>query len=376
MLGVKNDNLKCTPLYQDHLQQGAKMLPFAGWKMPVQYSGILAEHKAVRQSVGLFDVSHMGEFYIAGRGALEFLQMLTVNDVSRLQIGQAQYNALCFENGTMIDDIIIYKKGFDSFLLCVNASNRDKNYDWFAQHRPAQGVVLENVSHEYAQIAVQGPQSRQLIGKLADLDLTHLPYYHFVEGKILGVPSLIARTGYTGELGYELYLPTAPASKIWNALLEVGKSFGVLPCGLGARDLLRLECGYLLYGNDMDETTTALECGLSWLISFEKPFFFGKEALLQQKKIGFLKKLIAFEMQDKAIARQKYFVYLDENQTEPVGSVTSGGPSPSLLKNIGLAYIPSAQAKIGTEIWIEIRGVKKRAQIVKKPFFDQGSLRK
>lgn len=253
------------------------MVPFAGWCMPVQYSGVVDEHKVVRGAVGLFDVSHMGEFNVTGRGALDFLQMMTVNDVAKLSIGQAQYNAFCYENGTLVDDILIYKRGFDSFFICVNASNIEKDFAWLREHCPKQGVILENVSDDYAQIAIQGPKSRELVAKIIDVKINELAYYHFSEGKVLGVPAIIARTGYTGELGFELYVPSSAAAKIWKALLQMGSEIGVKACGLGARDTLRLECGYLLYGNDMDNTTTALECGLSWITKFEKNSFIGKD---------------------------------------------------------------------------------------------------
>lgn len=369
-----NEKLKQTPLYNEHVAIGARMVPFAGWSMPVQYSGVVDEHKCVRSSVGFFDVSHMGEINVTGRGALDFLQLMTLNDVSKIVIGQAQYNALCYENGTLVDDIIIYRRGFDSFFICVNASNIEKDFVWLMEHAPKQGVVIENISDEYAQIAVQGPKSRELISKIIDIKIEDLAYYHFAEGKVLGVPSIIARTGYTGELGFELYIPASAAVKVWRSLIQIGSDFAAKPCGLGARDTLRLECGYLLYGNDMDNTTTAIECGLSWITKFEKKSFIGKEALLQQKDNGITKRLISFEMQDKAIGRHNYKVFADKDSTENIGYVTSGSPSPSLNKNIGMAYVNSQFAKVGTNIWIEIRGEKKSAIVVKKPFFVHGSV--
>jgi len=267
------ENIKKTPLHESHSALKARMVSFAGWDMPVQYSGLVDEHKNVRSHVGLFDVSHMGEINVTGRGALDFLQKLTINDISKISIGQAQYNAFCYPSGTLIDDIIIYKRGFDNFFICVNAGNSDKDYVWLLDNCPKQGVHLENLSQDYAQIAIQGPKSKELVSKVVDIKIDNLPYYHFSEGKTLGIPSLIARTGYTGELGYELYLPATSALKIWNGLLEAGQNLGVKPCGLGARDTLRLEVGYLLYGNDMDDNTTALECGLSWITNFEKGDF-------------------------------------------------------------------------------------------------------
>ena len=370
------ENLKKTPLYESHLELKARMVPFAGYHMPVQYTGVVDEHKQVRSHVGLFDVSHMGELSVTGRGALEFLEKLTLNQVSKMAIGQAQYNAFCTEKGTLIDDIILYKRGFDSFFICVNASNVEKDFLWLAQHCPNQGVLIENLSSDYAQIAVQGPQSRNLISQIVDIKMEQLPYYHFAEGKTLGVPSLIARTGYTGELGYELYVPSHAALKIWNGLLDAGQSFGVKPCGLGARDTLRLEVGYLLYGNDMDDTISALQCGLGWITQFEKETFIGKEALVKEKEMGINKKLVGLEMQDRAIARHGYSIFETPESTQAIGVVTSGSPSPSLSKNIGMGYVPTAFSKLGTKVFVDIRGEKKPAQIVKKPFYTQGTAQK
>lgn len=360
---------KKTPLYEDHLSLGARMVPFAGWNMPVQYTGVVDEHKSVREHVGLFDVSHMGEFNVTGRGAFEFLQSMTLNDLSKLEIGQAQYNAFCYDNGTLVDDIIVYKRGFDTYFICVNASNIEKDFSWLTEHAPKQGVILENVSADYAQIAIQGPKSLELLSKVIDIKVDNLRYYWFAEGKVLGVPSIIARTGYTGELGYELYIPSTAASKIWRGLLNADPNLVPKPCGLGARDTLRLEMGYLLYGNDMDDTTTALECGLSWITKLDKGNFIGKESLVQQKEKGLSKRLVGFEMQDRAIGRHGYPVFANENDTSPIGIVTSGSPSPTLSKNIGMAYVPAEQAQIGSKIWIGIRNERKPATVVKKPFF-------
>jgi aminomethyltransferase len=369
-----DQNLKVTPLYDEHMAFGAKIVPFAGWKMPVQYSGIIDEHKCTRTAVGVFDVSHMGEINIMGRGALEFLQLMTLNDVSKISIGQAQYNAFCYENGTLVDDIVIYRRGIDSFFICVNASNIEKDYLWLKEHLPQQGVILENLSCDYAQIAVQGPQSRNLVSSIVDIKIENLNYYHFSEGKVLGAPSIIARTGYTGELGYELYIPASAAVKVWRGIFQAGKTLGVKPCGLGARDTLRLECGYLLYGSDMDSSTTALECGLSWITKFEKNNFIGKNILLSQKENGLKKRLIAFEMLDKAIGRSGYKIFATSEANQEIGVVTSGCPSPSLSKNIGMGYVSSNSSKVGTQLWIEVRGEKKRAVVVKKPFFVHGSV--
>ena len=368
-----NEKLKITPLYDEHVSLGARMVPFAGWNMPVQYSGLVEEHKCIRTRVGLFDVSHMGEINVTGRGALDFLQMMTLNDVSTMNIGQAQYNALCYDNGTIVDDIVIYKRGYDSFFICVNASNIEKDFSWLKEHAPKQGVTLENLSEDYAQIAVQGPKSRELVSKVVDVKIADLAYYYFTEGKVLGVPSIIARTGYTGELGYELYVPSTVAAKIWGALMQAGSEYEIKACGLGARDTLRLECGYLLYGHDMDNTTTALECGLSWITKFDKKYFIGKETLLNQKETGLKKRLVAFEMQEKAIGRHGYKIFSTKEGNEEIGMITSGSPSPTLTKNIGMAYVSNEHSKIGSNIWIEIRGEKKHAMVVKKPFYVHGS---
>jgi aminomethyltransferase len=376
-----SEALQRTPLNNDHRALMARMVDFGGWDMPVQYSGVTLEHKAVRTAVGLFDVSHMGEVNVEGRGAVEFLQKMTTNDVAKMTVGQAQYSALLYPNGTVVDDIIVYRRGVDSFFLCVNASNATKDFAWLKEHAPKQGLVLENVSDSYGQIAVQGPRARELLQEIVDIRISDLKYYSFAEGKALGIPSLIARTGYTGELGFEIYLPASAASKIWNGLLEVGQKYGVLPCGLGARDTLRLEMGYLLYGNDMDDTTSALECGLGWITKFDKGDFIGREALVQQKNAGLMRKLVGFEMIDRAIGRHGYPVSFDvaaypAAPRDFVGTVTSGSPSPTLGRNIGMAYLPTSVATAGAEFFVEVRGEKQKARVAKKPFFAEGTAAK
>ncbi|MBX9703173.1 MAG: glycine cleavage system aminomethyltransferase GcvT, partial [Silvanigrellaceae bacterium] len=341
-------NLKKTPLYEEHVAQNARIVEFCSWAMPVSYKGLVEEHKCVRNNVGIFDVSHMGEINVTGRGALDFLESLTVNQISKLTIGQAQYNALCNENGMILDDILVYRRGRDSFFLCVNASNIEKMMSWLLAQRPKQGVLIENLSEEYAQIAIQGPKSRDLLSQVIDVKMNELKYYHFSEGKIFGIPSLIARTGYTGELGFEVYLPSSAAQKVWRGLLDAGQAFKIQPCGLGARDTLRLEAGYCLYGNDMDESKTPLQCGLKWITKFNKEHFIGKEALLNQQRQGVSPVLVGFEMLDKAIGRPQYKVYSNSHDTHCIGLVTSGSPSPSLGKNIGFAYVEAQYSKIGT----------------------------
>jgi aminomethyltransferase len=365
-------NLKETPLIQAHKNLKGKMVEFGGWNMPVQYSGLVEEHKAVRSKAGLFDVSHMGELLVSGKDAESLLQKATTNNVSILQVGQAQYSALCSENGTPIDDILVYKMSKESFFLCVNASNIEKDFEWLKSIQGAHKLTIQNQSEFYAQIAIQGPLSRQILSKAVDTSIEKLPYYCFLEGKVFGTPGVISRTGYTGELGYELYVPAHKAHEIWNGLMEIGQALGMLPCGLGCRDTLRLEAGYLLYGNDMWNETSMLECGLGWITKFDKGDFFGKQALINQKNAGLSQKLIAFEMEDKGVARHGFSVLSANGQK--IGIVTSASPSPSLQKNIGFAYVPAQTAVLGKEIYIDIRGSQKLAKIVKKPFYTLGTV--
>lgn len=362
-----------TALFDTHVAAKGKIVDFAGWQMPVQYTTVIDEHKTVREKVGLFDVSHMGEINVTGRGALEFLQKMVTNDLSKTVVGQAQYSGLCYDNGTLVDDIIVYRRGADSFFICVNASNVAKDFAWLSEHAPKSGVVLENLSDEYAQIAIQGPKARELMMSVCDIKMGDLKYYFFAEGKVMGVPSIIARTGYTGELGYEVYIPQKSAPMIWSGLMEMGEKFGVKPCGLGARDTLRLEVGYLLYGNDMDDTTTALECGLGWVTKFDKGDFMGSAALKQQKQEGLKRKLVGFEMVDKAIGRHGYKIFSSLDAPSPIGEVTSGSVGPSINKNIGMAYVTTPFADLGKEIYIDVRGDRKKAVVAKKPFFTQGT---
>jgi len=366
-------NLKKTPLNEEHRRLGARMVDFGGWDMPVQYSGVIDEHKTVRTTVGLFDVSHMGELLVSGRGANDFLQKMTTNDVTKIAIGQAQYSALCKEDGYVIDDIIVYRRGIDSFLVCVNASNTPKDEQWLRQHLPSSGVVLDNVSDDYAQIAVQGPKARELVQQVVDINISQLKYYWFSEGKVLGQPSIIARTGYTGELGFELYVPAQGAARIWSALVEGAQKFGGKPCGLGARDTLRLEMGYLLYGNDMDEGITALECGLGWVTKFAKGEFMGSKALAAQKEAGLKRQLVGLQMIDKAIARHGYKVFSAAEGGVELGWVTSGTVGPSVNLNVGMAYVAPQYAAVGSQIFVEIRGERKAATVVKKPFYNNGT---
>jgi aminomethyltransferase len=341
------------------------MVPFGGWDMPLQYRGILDEHRTVRRAAGLFDISHMGEFEVRGRGALGAVQALTTNDVSALGVGEVQYSLLCTPAGGIVDDLTVYRLADDRFMLTVNASTTDKDWQWVtAQPRP--DAEWRNISAETALIAVQGPRAEALVGGLADGDLKPLRYYHFVEGTVADVRGLISRTGYTGEDGFELYVAAAAAERLWAELLRAGTAEGVAPIGLGARDTLRLEASMRLYGNDIDETTTVLEADLGWTIGWKKAEFIGAEPLRRQKEEGVKRKLVGFEVLDRAIARQGYDVYADGHKA---GAVTSGTQTPFLKKAIGMAYVPVANAAPGTPLEIDVRGRRVRAQVVPLPFY-------
>ncbi|GAB4246727.1 MAG: glycine cleavage system aminomethyltransferase GcvT [Acidobacteriota bacterium] len=355
--------LKRTPLYEVHRLANARMVPFAGWEMPVQYSSALAEHHAVRQKAGLFDVSHMGRYEVRGSGAYEFLQHLTCNDVARLVDGQAQYSAFLNEAGGFIDDIVVYRLATGRYLLCVNAARREADWNWLEAHRPA-GVELVDRSEELAQIALQGPLAEEILQPLTEFRLSTLEYYHCAEAIVDGVPLWLSRTGYTGERGFELYLPAERAVDLWTRLVEAGGPRGLLPAGLAARNTLRLEVGYRLYGNDIDETTTPLEAGLAWIVKFGTGFI-GEESLLRQKAEGLRRKLTGFTLVDPGIARDGCAVYWEGR---PAGRVTSGGFSPTLNRSIGMAYLPPEAGEPGTSIEIEVRDKRKGAVVCKLPF--------
>ena len=356
---------KRTPLFDTHRQLGAKMVPFGGWEMPVQYAGILEEHRAVRERAGLFDVSHMGEFEIRGRGALESIQRLTTNDASRLHVGQVQYSALTTPAGTFVDDITVYKFADDHYCLTVNASNIDKDFAWVREHVPP-SIQLKNASDEIALLALQGPKAQEILRKLTSVELAKIKYYWFVEGKVMGIDCCISRTGYTGEDGFEIYIRSQHAAALWNALLEAGAPAGLQPCGLGARDTLRLEAKMALYGNDIDDRHTVLEADLGWIVKLEKGEFIGREVLARQKTDGVNRKLVGFEMAGRGIARSHYPI---AKGGKAIGEVTSGGPAPTLAKNIGLGYVPVEHAAIGTEFDILIRGNPVAARVVPTPFY-------
>ncbi len=357
--------LKQTPLNAVHRKLGAKMVPFGGWDMPVQYSGILEEHKAVRGAAGLFDVSHMGEIEFRGRAALEAVQRLTSNDASRLQVGQVQYSALTTEAGTFVDDLTVYKVADDHYMATVNASNIDKDFAWMRDHTKG-NVQVRNLSDETALIAVQGPKAIQILQKLTPRDLSTIKYYWFAPGKVLGHDAVLSRTGYTGEDGFEVYLKPQQAAALWNALLDAGKPFGLLPCGLGARDTLRLEAKMALYGNDIDDKHTVLEADLGWIVKLEKGEFIGKAALGAQKTQGLKRKLVGFEMTGRGIGRSHYKIVKGRKE---IGEVTSGGPAPWLNKNIGLGYVTVEHSAVGSEFEILIRDNSVAARVVPTPFY-------
>jgi glycine cleavage system T protein (aminomethyltransferase) len=356
--------LRRTPLYNLHRELGAKMVDFGGWEMPVQYAGILEEHRAVRERVGLFDVSHMGEFVVTGAGALAALQALTPNDVGKLSDGRIHYSAFLTEKGTFVDDLLVYRRSANAYLLVVNAGNTPKDFAWASEHSRGD-VRVEDHSARWALIAVQGPRAAALMAKLADPDPSDLPYYGFLETKVEGAPTLVSRTGYTGEDGFEVYCPPEDAERLFRRLLEVGRPEGAVPCGLGARDTLRLEAKMALYGNDIDDTVTPWEADLGWIVKMNKGDFMGRDALAAQKAAGVPRKLVGFEMVDRGIARHGY----PAKTSAGPGVVTSGTHSPTFGKPIGLALLPTAATPVGTEFEVEIRGRAAGARIVPTPFY-------
>ena len=359
--------LKKTPLHAAHVLAGARMVPFGGWDMPVEYSGITAEHLAVRSAAGLFDVSHMGEIELAGKDALAAVQHISSNDASRLQVNQAHYSALTTPDGTFVDDMLVYRFAPSHFLLVVNAGNIDKDHRWIADRAKEAGdVAVVNSSDRYALIAVQGPKALQILQSLTAIDLSAIKYYWFAHGEIAGIRGTVSRTGYTGEDGFEVFVPPAMATRLWDALLTAGWGDGLVPCGLGARDTLRLEAAMRLFGNDIDETTTVLEADLNWIIGWKKAEFIGHEALRKQKESGLKRRIVGFAMIDRAIARHGHLVM---NGDEQVGYVTSGTQTPFLKKSIGMAYVPMAMSGPGTELEIDIRGRRAKAIVVTLPFY-------
>jgi aminomethyltransferase len=359
--------LKKTSLHAAHVALGARMVPFAGWEMPVEYSGITAEHLAVRSGAGLFDVSHMGEIEIAGKDALAAVQHISSNDASRLQVNQAHYSALTTPQGTFVDDMLVYRFAPNHFLLVVNGSNADKDYVWIADRVKEVGdAAVVNSSDRYALIAIQGPKARGILQSLTAIDLSAIRYYWFAHGEVAGIRGTVSRTGYTGEDGYEVFVAPGMAPRLWEALLNGGRAEGLIPCGLGARDTLRLEAAMRLYGNDIDDTTTVLEADLNWIIGWKKESFVGHEALRQQKESGVTRRIVGFVMVDRAIARHGHLVM---QGTEQVGYVTSGTQTPFLKKAIGMAYVPTHMTAPGTDLDIDIRGRRAKAIVVELPFY-------
>lgn len=366
----KMKSVKKTRLNSVHKKLGGKMIEFFGWEMPVEFSGIIKEHLAVRNKAGLFDVSHMGEIIISGKEALDFIQYLTPNDASRLVPCKAQYSALITPKGTFVDDLVIYCLEQDKFLMVVNAANSDKDYEWICGHQKGFEVKVENVSVRYTQLALQGRYAQDILQPLTEINLNEMKFFWFSWGKVEGEEVLVSRTGYTGEDGFEIYTLSTQPEKIWEAVLEKGKPYGLLPVGLGARDTLRLEAKLMLYGNDIDETTTVLEADLRWLVKFKKGDFLGRDALLKQKEEGIKRKIVGFELIERGIARPHYPVFIDEKK---VSEVTSGTFSPYLEKSIGLTYLPVEYTDEGSKFEVEIRGNKVRAKVIPTPFYKRSN---
>jgi aminomethyltransferase len=360
--------LKHTALHDRHLAAGARMVDFGGWSMPLQYTGIADEHLAVRTRAGLFDVSHMGEIELAGRDALAALQHMVTNDASRLEPGQIQYSLLTTPEGTLVDDVLVYRWAEEHYLLVVNAANTRKDAQWISARASEFGgdVAVVNTSSRYALIALQGPAAADVLGELASVDLTEIKYYRFATGEVAGARAVISRTGYTGEDGFEIFVPPAQAPAVWDAIVAAGRSVDLRLCGLGARDTLRLEACMRLYGNEMDETVTALEAGLERYVAWSKPEFIGHESLRRERDAGSARRIVAFEMVDRAIARPGQPVMDGETAC---GRVTSGTQTPHLQKAIGLALVPSAMAEIGRELAIDVRGRRSAARVVPEPFY-------
>ncbi|MFQ5663328.1 MAG: glycine cleavage system aminomethyltransferase GcvT [Terriglobia bacterium] len=357
--------LRRTALHAVHRALGAKMVSFAGWDMPVEYRGIIEEHRAVRTAAGLFDVSHMGEIEIRGPQAFDLVQQVTCNDAAKLVVGQAQYSALLTHRGTFVDDVVVHKLSDTHYLLCVNAANREKDLEHIRAQNRFQAEV-QNTSDNYTQLALQGPKAAAILGRLTSVDLSALRSYRFCRGTVGHTDCLIARTGYTGEDGFELYFDPGESEKLWRALLAAGEKDGLVPAGLGARNTLRLEVGYALYGHEIDDTTTVWEANLGWICKLAKREFTGRAALVAQKQKGLERKLVGFEMRGRGIARDGYPVLVDAHEC---GRVTSGSYAPYLQKNIGLAYLPVAAGGVGNRIAIGIRGQPVAAEIVSTPFY-------
>lgn len=357
--------MKKTALYDKHVSLGAKIVPFAGFEMPVQYSGVTEEHFAVREKAGLFDVSHMGQFFIEGAGAKDLLQYVTTNNVNALENGKAQYSCLPNENGGIVDDLIVYKMDDEKYFVVVNASNIDKDWDHISKYNTF-GAVMTNASDEMSLLAVQGPKATEILQKLTETNLSEIPYYNFTVGSVAGVNDvIISNTGYTGSGGFEIYFKNESAEKLWDAIIEAGSEEGIIPCGLAARDTLRLEKGFCLYGNDIDDTTSPIEAGLGWITKFDKDFI-SKETFAKQKEEGINRKLVGFELAEKGVPRHDYSVVDAEGNV--IGKVTSGTQSPMKKIGLGIAYVDKPHFKIDSEIFIQVRNKSIPAKVVKMPF--------
>ena len=363
------DTLRKTPLHETHRQAGARMVDFGGWDMPVEYSGIVAEHLAVRRRAGLFDVSHMGEIEIRGPQAVDLIDSLCSNRAAALQDGQAQYSGLLYPNGGFVDDLLVHRFSAEHYFLCVNAANQENDFEWIRAHNPFDAEP-RLVSADYAQLAIQGPQALPTAQALAPADLSAIRYYRFIRGEFAGAPAIIACTGYTGEDGFEVYIPPSEAARVWNAILAAGEAYGVLPCGLGARNTLRLEASMPLYGHEIDDAVTPYEAGLGWIVKLRKPAFTGREALAAQRREGVRRKLAGFEMKGRGIARDGYRVHVGG---EDAGRVTSGSPAPFLEKNIGMCMLPAEAAEAGRPLEIAVRSRMVAAEVVPTPFYSRNN---
>ena len=359
-------NLKATPLLGLHKELGAKLVPFVGWNMPIQFAGVLSEHTCVRERVGLFDVSHMGEIEVKGKDAKKFLQFLLSNNVEKMFDGSILYSLMCYETGGVVDDLLAYRFSENHYFLCVNASNSDKDYDWIARHASSFNVNIKNISSETSQLALQGPDAKNVLQSLCDISLDDLSYYNFRKGMVNNVESLISRTGYTGEDGFELYLSPEKVSEVFRSLMEQGRSYGIQPIGLGARDTLRIEMGYPLYGNEIDNNPTPLDAGLGWVIKFDKGEFLGRGSLLKQKEQGSpRRKLVGLKLLTRGVPRAHYQVF---KNGESVGEVTSGTFSPTLNTGVGLCYVSSEYSDIGNHLDVKIRDQLVATEVIQLPF--------
>ncbi|WP_339063503.1 glycine cleavage system aminomethyltransferase GcvT [Tepidibacillus marianensis] len=363
------EGLKRTSLFPVYQKYGAKLIDFGGWELPVQFSGILEEHKAVRQRAGLFDVSHMGEVDVKGKDALHFIQKVITNDASKLIDGKVLYSPMCYSDGGTVDDLLVYRYEEDHYLVVINAANIDKDVAWLVENKEGE-VELVNISGEVCQLALQGPLAAKTLQKISNIDLSIIEPFHFkTDVELRGIKALVSRTGYTGEDGFEIYLSNDDAPKLYDIILEIGKEDGVIPCGLGARDTLRFEAKLPLYGQELSPTISPIEAGIGFFVKWDKGDFIGRDALLQQKENGAPRKIVGVEMVERGIPRAHYPVYVGDEQ---IGEITTGTQSPTLKKNLGLALIKTEYAALGNEVWVEIRNKKVKAQTVKTPFYKRG----